>query len=205
MVQLRPEFVEASDRAEDTESVIQARPNVLIEMGAALAGGRHRVVLVEVGEHRRISDISGMQICRLRSDADARQDLIDRLRDAGAEPDVTARDHLKAGDFDAAVVPYRTASSAKNAAPQETDPCPAGSDEERILALLYTAGQKPISRLHLGQKLGLKSGALDVALDELTEAKLVDPQYAMIASGEEPNPNYYITPKGRRLARDRNL
>jgi hypothetical protein len=58
----------------------QARPNVLLEAGMALGRFPERTILVQIGEIRGVSDISGRYILRLdRPDGEALSELLNRL------------------------------------------------------------------------------------------------------------------------------
>ncbi len=103
-VRLRAKFASDHDPADDRDFGVQARPNVLLEMGAAMARGP--VVIVQIGPHRSISDIQGMQILRMDNTPRRRKDFVDRMKRIGAGADDSGADFLEVGDFDGAVVPY---------------------------------------------------------------------------------------------------
>jgi hypothetical protein len=80
----------------------QARPNVLLEAGMALArGGSKRTILVRVGDLREVSDISGISYVQLSNDAASRQALAKRLESAGCRvaPGSDYLDPRTGGDF----------------------------------------------------------------------------------------------------------
>jgi Predicted nucleotide-binding protein containing TIR-like domain/Histidine-specific methyltransferase, SAM-dependent len=82
----------------------QPRPNVLFEAGYALAvAGQERTLLVKSGALREISDISGLNFINIDNTAPKRQELLQRLKDAGCEPDDTGNDFLRKeiADFEA--------------------------------------------------------------------------------------------------------
>jgi predicted nucleotide-binding protein len=98
-VRLMDQFVREK---EELESSGQARPNVVLELGMAIALYPQRTLLVRMGRLRTISDIEGMFQTRLDNSAAKRQYLHDRLRDCGC--DVTLQGRWKeAGDFAAAL------------------------------------------------------------------------------------------------------
>jgi predicted nucleotide-binding protein len=72
----------------------QARPNVLLEAGMALALFPDRTVIVEMPGHRRPSDLSGILTLSAEWDIENRQRLIDRLEGSGCV--VGSRDYLTA-------------------------------------------------------------------------------------------------------------
>jgi predicted nucleotide-binding protein len=98
--QLRSQFHQPGDPAHETQLTPQARPNVLFEAGMAM--GRHpdRTILVELGTVRPFSDIGGRHTVRMSNSTADRQELANRLKDAGCPVNlVTTRWH-GAGDFE---------------------------------------------------------------------------------------------------------
>ncbi len=85
----------------ETQPGPQARPNVLFEAGMAL--GRHpkHTVLVEVGEMRAFSDVTGRHAIRMTNDVARRQELAQRLLTAGCAVALGGSDWHGAGDFSA--------------------------------------------------------------------------------------------------------
>jgi predicted nucleotide-binding protein len=97
---LRPELQNTSDPPSEKEPTGQARPNVLFEMGLALARNIDRTVVIRVGDIRPISDIAGRHILKLTNSAEDRTGLTDRLKIAGCPIDLTGKkDYFSAGDF----------------------------------------------------------------------------------------------------------
>ncbi len=95
-VRLRPHLAGGDD-----EHGLQARPNVYLEAGMALALHPQRTVLVEVGLTRPVSDLAGLHTIRLDNSAPRRQALADRLRTAGCPVDIEGnRDWYEAGNFE---------------------------------------------------------------------------------------------------------
>lgn len=62
----------------------QARQNVLLEAGMAFASAPRKTIFVMSAPTRPITDISGFNWVNLDGKWDSRQDLVNRLRDAGA-------------------------------------------------------------------------------------------------------------------------
>lgn len=86
-VQLREELISAGDPPHERSSGFQARPNVLVEAGMALALHRNRTVIVEVGTGMRpTTDLDGLNVVRFSGDPAGRAKLIGRLKDCGCEP-----------------------------------------------------------------------------------------------------------------------
>jgi len=82
----------------------QPRPNVIFELGLALAVlGAEHTVIVTVGPLREISDIDGLNYVSLSNDPEARKELVARLRTAGCAVDDKGSSWLDpsaSGDFD---------------------------------------------------------------------------------------------------------
>jgi predicted nucleotide-binding protein len=102
-VKLREELLSDEDPDHERDGGFQARPNVLVEAGMALALHRNRTVIVEIGKGMRpTTDLEGLNVVRFNGDAASRAKLIGRLRDCGCEPrgeeylTVPGFDHLKA-------------------------------------------------------------------------------------------------------------
>lgn len=100
-VQLRDSLLkegEASSRA------FQARPNVIFEAGLAFGLHPKRTIIVELGNLRPFSDLSGIHVIRLDNTAARRQDFIERLKIAGCSVDIDGKtDWTTTGNFEAAV------------------------------------------------------------------------------------------------------
>ncbi|WP_197417710.1 TIR domain-containing protein [Mycobacterium sp. GA-2829] len=95
---LRPEYASGDDDPE-TEPKGQARPNVLFEAGMALGHHPDRTIIVELGSLRPFSDVAGRHLIRMDGSAPKRNELANRLRNAGCAVNTTNTDWLIAGDF----------------------------------------------------------------------------------------------------------
>jgi predicted nucleotide-binding protein len=85
----------------ETELTPQPRQNVILEAGMALGRDSRRTILVEIGQLRPMSDILGRHMVRLDNTPEKRQDLIDRLEEAGCAVNIKGRrDWLTVGNFD---------------------------------------------------------------------------------------------------------
>ncbi len=95
---LRPEYANGDDDPERVPTP-QARPNVLFEAGMAIGRHPERTVLVELGALRPFSDVAGRYAVRLDNSSPKRNDLANRLKDAGCDVTTSGSDWLNAGDF----------------------------------------------------------------------------------------------------------
>lgn len=63
----------------------QARPNVLVELGIALAVCRDRVIMIEFGQMRPVSDLQGLNTIHFDGSFGSLQKVVRRLRDRGCD------------------------------------------------------------------------------------------------------------------------
>ena len=97
---LHPDLQKPNDPNYERELTGQPRQNVLFEAGLAFGYKPDRTILVKVGDLRPFSDIYGRHEVRLTNGPETRQDLVNRLRNAGCSVDTEGKtDWLKAGDF----------------------------------------------------------------------------------------------------------
>ncbi|MFF2307991.1 CATRA conflict system CASPASE/TPR repeat-associated protein [Streptomyces sp. NPDC058128] len=87
------------DGGDGTGTGLQARPNVLLELGMALAAYPDRTVIVKAGDQREVTDLGGRNFIRLDADPACRRKIADRLRSAGCRVDDTGQDWLAPGLF----------------------------------------------------------------------------------------------------------
>ena len=81
----------------------QARPNVLFEAGMAMGRHPERTIIVELGELRPFSDVSGLHVIRLNDSSQRRQELAQRLKTAGCPVNLEGTRWHTAGDFESAL------------------------------------------------------------------------------------------------------
>jgi hypothetical protein len=89
----------SGDTEFEREQGHQARPNVFLEGGMALARDEHRTVLVEVGDNRPASDLIGRHTVRMDNSPEKRNELAERLRNAGCTLDTGGQDWYRSGNF----------------------------------------------------------------------------------------------------------
>lgn len=98
VVHLHPDLHKSRERPGEIADTLQPRPNVLIELGMALAVLNGRTILVKAGDQREITDMGGLSYVRLADTPECRVRIRERLEAAGCR--VTAStDWLTAGDF----------------------------------------------------------------------------------------------------------
>ncbi|MFD7135561.1 CATRA conflict system CASPASE/TPR repeat-associated protein [Streptomyces sp. NPDC059894] len=101
VVRLHPDLHEAQEAAHESRWSLQARPNVLLELGMALVTHPDRTVIVVVGDQRPVSDLGGRNFVQMSGAPGFRAKVASRLRLAGCPVDTDGQDWLTAGDFTA--------------------------------------------------------------------------------------------------------
>ena len=81
----------------DATAEVQSRPNVFLELGMALASYPKQTLILQIGEHRSISDLGGRHIVHFTGDSVSRNDVRLRLKHAGCDVKDGA-DWLRAGE-----------------------------------------------------------------------------------------------------------
>jgi predicted nucleotide-binding protein len=92
IVALHPDLHEPGEQPHETERRGQARPNVLVELGLALATSEDRTIVVEVGANRPITDLGGINTIRFNGTATAIGKIVERLKSAGCAVNDTGAD-----------------------------------------------------------------------------------------------------------------
>ncbi|MFE1318044.1 CATRA conflict system CASPASE/TPR repeat-associated protein [Kitasatospora phosalacinea] len=105
VVRLHPEL--APGRDPELRPALQPRPNVLLELGMALAVHPDRTVILLAGEQRPVTDLGGRNYVRLTGGPECRSKIAGRLRLAGCPVDTSGQDWLRAGDFAALAALHR--------------------------------------------------------------------------------------------------
>jgi predicted nucleotide-binding protein len=107
VVHLHPDLHGPAEPAVETAGAMQARPNVILELGMALALKPAGTLVLVIGEQRPVTDLGGMSYVRLTSDPDCRSRIADRLKVAGCLVNQIGTDWLKTGDFTGLAAQYR--------------------------------------------------------------------------------------------------
>jgi predicted nucleotide-binding protein len=97
-------FRNPGDENYEIELTPQARPNVLFEAGMAMGRNPDRTILIELGKLRPFSDIGGRHTIRLNNSTAKRQDLAQRLENAGCTVNTRGTDWHTEGDFESALI-----------------------------------------------------------------------------------------------------
>ncbi|GGX04948.1 hypothetical protein GCM10010297_28120 [Streptomyces malachitofuscus] len=101
VVHLHPGLHGPREPRAEREPGLQARPNVLLELGMALAFQPSRTVLLQFGELRPATDLGGLNHITVTDTPDFRSKLASRLELAGCPVRRQGQDWLSAGDFGA--------------------------------------------------------------------------------------------------------
>lgn len=134
---LHESLAEAGDP--ETHPQMQPRPNVLYEAGLAMGRNPDRTVIVEFGQVKGFSDIHGRHVVRLDGSVAKRQDLANRLQDAGCEISLAGNDWHTDGDL-------RPPSTPGNGLPMGKKlPSSQRSGLPRLSAQLHTRGGNKLS------------------------------------------------------------
>jgi predicted nucleotide-binding protein len=64
---------------------MQARPNVILELGMALATYADRTIVLYAGNHRPMADLEGLNYIELTNDRECLKKIISRLETAGCQ------------------------------------------------------------------------------------------------------------------------
>ena len=89
IVELHPDLSGPGDHSYERDRAMQARPNVLFELGLAYMANPTRTVIVEIGQLRPIADLAGLNVVHFDGTTDAIIKIIGRLADAGCPADTT--------------------------------------------------------------------------------------------------------------------
>ena len=85
VVRLHPELHRADEDSHETAETMQARPNVILELGMALATYADRTIVLYAGRHRPMADLSGLNYVQLDGASACLEKIISRLKTAGCQ------------------------------------------------------------------------------------------------------------------------
>ena len=140
---LRQPFREPNDPAHEITLTGQARPNVLFEAGMAMSWSEERTVLVQIGDVRPFSDIGGRHVLRLSDTSESRQQLAQRLANAGCPVQQSGTMWHSAGNFAAAL----ELTEVSEALEEEIDIGTISIDARRVLSRAAASRDGMIYRL----------------------------------------------------------
>jgi predicted nucleotide-binding protein len=96
---LKEDYLTEDDPEYEKRLTPQPRPNVLFEAGMAFGLCPERTILVELGKIRPFSDVAGRLTVRLNDTSRARNELAQRLENAGCTVSRIGNDWLIEGQF----------------------------------------------------------------------------------------------------------
>ena len=99
IVELHPDLRQDNDLPHERARSVQARPNVLFELGLALMAYPDRTIIVEIGQMRPIADLAGLNTIRFDGSAVAIKKTLDRLNQAGCPVDLSGADWADVSRF----------------------------------------------------------------------------------------------------------
>jgi len=108
IVRLHPDLHEQAESQAETADSMQARPNVLLELGMALAVKPDQTLILFLGQHRPVTDLGGKNYVQVQASSDWRSKVAGRLAQAGCPVDLSGQDWRQAGDFDGLAALGRT-------------------------------------------------------------------------------------------------
>jgi predicted nucleotide-binding protein len=108
VVRLHPELHEPDETDVETQESLQARPNVLLELGMALESHPRATLVLVIGDQRPVTDLGGLNFVRISDTPGCRAKIAARLKLAGCPVDDTGQDWLTAGDFAGLAASRRT-------------------------------------------------------------------------------------------------
>jgi len=84
-VWLHPDLHGRAEDDQEAAPAMQARPNVILELGMALATYANRTIVLVAGKHRPMADLGGLNYVRLTDEDDCLDKVRRRLRTAGCQ------------------------------------------------------------------------------------------------------------------------
>jgi predicted nucleotide-binding protein len=85
VVRLHPDLHQADEDIHETAQAMQARPNVIMELGMALATYADRTIVLYAGRHRPMADLNGLNYVQLTGSGECLDKVISRLKTAGCQ------------------------------------------------------------------------------------------------------------------------
>ena len=85
VVSLHPELHDPDEDDLEIQRTMQARPNVILELGMALATYADRTIVLYAGRHRPMADLNGLNYVQLTGGGACLDKIISRLKTAGCQ------------------------------------------------------------------------------------------------------------------------
>jgi predicted nucleotide-binding protein len=85
VVRLHPDLFSKREKEHEPVQEMQARPNVILELGMALATYADRTIVLYAGNHRPMADLEGLNYIELTNDRECLKKIISRLETAGCQ------------------------------------------------------------------------------------------------------------------------
>ena len=166
VVRLHPDLHKPREGQDEVTDSMQARPNVLLELGMALALKPEQTLVVILGEQRPMADLAGLNFIQIRPDSDWRGKIAARLSQAGCAVDWSSQDWRYAGDFDNLAALNRTPGTGSGrAVVTVSDDIQSAYDDRR-----QTGIREPASAIFVSALVeGLESGGADLNRDGRVE------------------------------------
>jgi predicted nucleotide-binding protein len=99
VVRLHPALHGENEPPAETEDSMQARPNVLLEMGMAFMSHPNATLVLFAGRMRPVTDLGGINYVQIADTVACRQKIAARLQSAGCRVDLRGTHWHTAGDF----------------------------------------------------------------------------------------------------------
>jgi hypothetical protein len=199
---LRHALREPTDKPHETEPTGQARLNVVFEAGLAMGIKPGKVVFVEVGQIRGMSDTQGLHVLRLTDGVERRRDLAKRLKAAGLYADTDNEVWKEAGSFSP---PALVAADLLASPPAGPEPARiSGPDAEtRVLRHIAAEFAKPgVTRINTPFEVdGLEWPEVQAALRDLYDSQPPYIRGVSMAEADYPVVITSLTERGRKEGR----
>jgi predicted nucleotide-binding protein len=90
VVSLHPDLHGPDEDDHEVQRTMQARPNVILELGMVLATYADRTIVLYAGRHRPMGDLNGLNYVQLTGGAKCLDKVVSRLKTAGCQVDEAA-------------------------------------------------------------------------------------------------------------------
>lgn len=163
IVVLHTDLQNAADPLHKRVPAGQARPNVLLELGMAMALFPERTIILEIGSMRPIADLGGRNVIRFNGSAESVGKLVERLKDAGCQVNDRGSDwrnpdrfaglaaYTRQSDHSSITAAAATASTEVGPVATPAQPAPASPVDQGGRGHVTTIkGRTNVNKLHIG-------------------------------------------------------